>query len=343
MRALVVGAGALGSVFAARLALAGVDVVALDNNLDHVRACRDVGLVVGLPDGTELSTRLEAVGDMAELTGTFDFALITLKAPKLPEVLEGLGRACDIDTFVSLGNGLVQDVIADIVGPDRMLVGTCSFGATFVGPGHVLQTTLAPLSVGDPSGRLGARLTALVSLLENVAPTHATDRITGQVWSKLLLNSSLSGLGTVVGGVYSDVVADSRGRRLVLGVWTEGYDVATALGVELDEVAGVDPVALTVRDGEPSVAAEAVLEELVSRIGATKASMLQDVERGVPTEVGVINGGVAAAGRRSGVATPLNDAIVEIVHELEAGTARPSFEHLSRLSALDRRPPPGAR
>ena len=336
MRILVVGAGALGGVIATKLTLAGFEVVALESNQEHASACRMPGLLVELPDGSTVSARIEVVDDIDRLAsfGSFDYALITLKAPKLAEVLGPLSSSGNIRTFVSLGNGLVQPIIADIVGSARLLVGTVSWGATFVRPGHVRQTTLAPIAVGDPSGEQAQQLAALLPVLGEVAITHATDRVFGQIWSKLLLNSSLSGLGTVAGDVYSAVASDPTGRRLILDLWTEGFHVAQKLGVQLDEVAGIDPAELVVDGRREYDEAGLVLDSLMTSIGATNASMLQDIRRGIKTEVDVINGGVASAGRSTGMSTPLNDSVVAIVHRYERGELQPGFENLTLLRNL---------
>lgn len=236
---------------------------------------------------------------------------------------------------MSLGNGLIQDTIAGIVGRERLLVGTVSWGATFLGPGHVRQTTLAPFAIGEMvPGTDSGRMDRLLEVLEHVAPAHATTRINGQIWAKLLLNSSLSGLGTVAGTDYAGVVASERGRRLALALWSEGLQVARALGETLDEVAGIDPYAIDLSSaGDPEVAGR-TLDTLLESLGATKASMLQDLERGMTTEVEVINGAVVRAGARLGVPTPFNERVVEIVHSGEQGASSPDLANLARFDDL---------
>ena len=69
----------------------------------------------------------------------------------------------------------------------------------------------------------------------------------------------------------------------------------------------------------------------MQQAGATKASMLQDLERGVETEVDVINGGVVEKGREYGVKTPLNSSVVELVHAMERGERRPGRDVFGEL------------
>lgn len=158
-----------------------------------------------------------------------------------------------------------------------------------------------------------------------------TERIQGQVWAKLLLNSTFSGMGVVSGLVYADAVGLPGGEDVAFALWTEGFDVAQSLGVELDDVAGIDPSHLVVRTAEDVPRARAALADLMSRLGPTKASMLQDVERGMITEVTVINGGVVAQAAKVGMPAPLNSRIVEIVQQFEGGTAQPAPAFISDL------------
>ena len=336
-RVLVVGACAIGGVVAAKLARAGHDVTALDANREHVARLTSPGLrldELGVPSVVPVP----AVSDMAVLRGPFDFALLTLKAPYLEPVLTGLVSRGLVRTFVSLGNGLIQPRIAAITGPERLITGVVEWGATNIGPGHVAQTTRAPIILGrsgrggpdpgglDPSGQLA-------DILAAAAPTVVVADINGHVWAKLLLNSTFSGLGAVSGLTYEQVAAEPPGEWLAYRLWTEGYDVACAAGVRPGEVAGIRPADLAVHADADLPRAAGALAALLSRLGPTKASMSQDLERGSPTEVDVINGAVVAQAAALGRTAPLNQRVVELVHECERGARRPGRDTLAALRA----------
>ena len=138
---LVVGAGAIGGVTAAKMTDKVRRVAVLDANREHVERVRGDGLLID-DLGEERRVRLDASSDPAELDGHFDFALITLKAPYLESALGPLLERGLAETFVSLGNGLVQERIAEIVGEESLIVGTLEGGANNVGPGRLAQTTL---------------------------------------------------------------------------------------------------------------------------------------------------------------------------------------------------------
>jgi 2-dehydropantoate 2-reductase len=333
LRMLVVGAGAIGGVIAAKLARAGCDVTVLDTNREHVERMRGPGLSVKEAGTTTSTVRLVAERDTDDLHGRFDVAVVTVKAPHLQAALEPLVERDLVDTYLALGNGLVHDRLERLVGRDRLVVGTVEWGATNLGPGRLTQTTRAPfvLDAQAAQRRHGPRLR---TALEHVAPVRMSDDITGQVWSKLLVNSTFSGLGAVTGLLYGEVVDSPAGRGVAFSLWTEGVDIARAAGVRLHEVLGVHPGDLVVRAPSDLPAAERSLRVLMGTVAATKASMLQDLERGAVTEVDDINGAVVREGARVGVAAPANHLIVEVVHACERGERRPDPSVLDELAPV---------
>jgi 2-dehydropantoate 2-reductase len=179
------------------------------------------------------------------------------------------------------------------------------------------------------------RTRLLADALGTVDEARVTENIRGQIWSKLLVNSAFSGLGAVSGLLYREVVADPEGKEAALALWREGYDVGVAQDLRLEDVLGVPAESLVVRDPEDRERAEEALRVAMQQAGATKASMFQDLERGIETEVDVINGGVVEKGREYGVRTPLNSRVVELVHAMERGERRPgpdAFEELRHLA-----------
>ncbi|MDP9488319.1 MAG: 2-dehydropantoate 2-reductase, partial [Actinomycetota bacterium] len=153
-------------------------------------------------------------------------------------------------------------------------------------------------------------------------------------WSKLLVNSAFSGLGAVSGLLYREVVANPAGKEAALALWREGYDVGLAQEIPLEKVLGVPAEALVVRGPEDRQRADEALKVAMGYAGATKASMLQDLEKGAKTEVDVINGGVVGRGREYGVPTPLNEGVVRLVHAMERGERRPGPDAFDELGAL---------
>ena len=324
---LVVGGGAIGGVTAALMTGQVRRVMVLDANREHVERMRDPGLELEVLGETR-TVQVDAYSDPSELPVDPQLALVTLKAIYL--TAETLNPLRDrVPTFVSLGNGLVQDRVGSLVGDEKLLIGTVEWGATNLGPGHLAQTTRAPFVIGEPDGSDSERLGQLRAALATAAEVHITDNIRGQVWSKLLLNSTWSGLGAVSGLLYRDVAEHPLGRRLAVEVWREGVAVGHAQDLELPDLIGIPAEDISSSDREAS---DRAIDAMMAQLGPTKASMLQDLERGARTEVNEINGGVVARGGSHSVPTPLNEGIVELVHSYEDGAAQPSPEAFALLA-----------
>lgn len=327
---LVVGAGAIGGVTAALLTGHVERVTVLDTDAHHVALISNRGLVLD-DGGRRTSVRLEALTELDALDQRADAALLLVKAAALPAVVSRLVERDLAESYVSLGNGLVQDVVAALCGEERLIAGVVEWGATSLGPGHVARTSRGAFVLGERDGCIRDRTRRVAAMLEHAAPVTISARIGAHLWAKLLANSTFSGLGAVAGLPGGAIAAHDPGHALTLAVWQEGYRVARAEGVEPAPVAGVAPRRLA--EG-PDAQRRAGADELVARLGATRSSMLQDLERGARTEVDVINGGVVATAARHGLAAPLNAAITTLVHAIERGERRPEPGALAALRAI---------
>jgi 2-dehydropantoate 2-reductase len=219
--------------------------------------------------------------------------------------------------------------MAELVGPDRLLSCIVEWGGTNLGPGRVVRDTIAPMVVGELDGSERPRTQLLARCLEAVGDVRLTRNVRGQIWSKLLVNSAFTGLSAISGLRYGGVAQHPDGRAAVYAIWAEGFAVAWAEEVTLDRVLDVEPRELIDRD-------DAALERMMAIAGNTKPSMLQDLEQGRPTEVDVVNGGVAQRARAHRIATPYNDRVVELVHAMERGERAPAPRELTELVAVAR-------
>jgi 2-dehydropantoate 2-reductase len=329
---LVVGAGAIGGVSAALLAGGGLARLAvLDASAEHVAKMRTPGLRATI-DGADRLVTLDSYTAVGQLDGHFELALLTLKAMHIEEAVRPLVEADIVDTYLALGNGLVQDRVAQLAGTDRVIAGVVEFGASNLGPGHVARTSVGAITIGEPGRPVQERTRHAASLIAPVAAIHLTDNILGAIWSKLLVNCTFSALGAVSGLTTGGAVSHSDGTRAALMLWQEGYAVAQALGIELEPVFATDPAEVVTSVVGRDHATRTLLR-LIEGVWNTKASMLQDLERGARTEVDVICGAVSQQGASVGCETPANDFIVRAVHAMERGERRPDPAALAEVAA----------
>jgi 2-dehydropantoate 2-reductase len=315
-RILVVGGGAIGGITAAQM---DADVVVLDANAEHVAALRDPGLVYE-EDGAERTAVLAAVSSIDELEGEFDYALVAVKSPLHHVALEPLVARGGIGAFVSMGNGLIQDRMEGIVGKGNLLACIVEWGGSNVGPGRLVRDSLGGYMVGELDGTMTDRVRELAAALEPVGRTRVTDNVRGMIWSKLLINSTFTGLSAVSGLRYGGV--GEQGPEAVYALWAEGVAVGDAQGLSLESI----------HDVEAHGFGPEGLATMMRHMYNVRPSMLQDLDAGRDTEVDVVNGGVAAKGREHGIATPCNDAVVELVHSMERGERSPEPRWLAYVS-----------
>ena len=162
-----------------------------------------------------------------------------------------------------------------------------------------------------------------------MCPVEIETNLPGARWSKLLINATFSGLGTVMGGTFGDVTKDPRGKELAVRCMKEVIDVGHAAGVEFAPVQGKNITALFYwKNPVKKAFAKLIMPVAMKKHTAIEPSMLQDLKKGKPCEIDAINGIVCARGRKHGIPTPVNDRITEIVHEIQDGKRKPSPENL---------------
>ncbi len=336
MRAAIYGAGSLGTILGAFIARKGGKIDLINHNQAHVKALQEHGAhVVGTVDFVQ---SVNAYTD-AEMSGTYDLLFLMTKQQRNPEIVSFLKTyLADDGVIVTLQNGLPEPGIAEIVGEKRVLGCTVAWGATMLEPG-VCELTSAPEALTFSLGSIGKErnphFNEVKELLEMMGPVDVEENFIGTRWSKLLINASFSGMSAVLGTTFGEAAGNRASRKIVQAIIKECIDVCAAGGIRIEPVQGKDIVKLLDYHGPVKKALSYMIIPLAIRKHAKlKASMLQDIEHGKKTEVDAINGSVCAFGRKLGVKTPMNDAVVSIIHRIESGELQASFTNLDLFPAL---------
>ncbi len=301
MRICVVGCGAVGSLFAANLAiLDDVEVVAYDLASDHVAAINERGL--RLTGAGEVVGRVRATADAAELPYC-DFGIVATKAMHTAAAIEATAHAFRDGAVCSVQNGIGnEEAIAERV--SRVIRGTTFPAGKILEPGVVQWDVKGDTTIGpfEPKPASMEEVERLADACTRAGmPTKAVADARGPQWRKVIFNASTNPVGALTGLAHGRVCEDPALRAFVSGLVDEGKAVAAAQGIALD----ADPEELIDYAARPDVAYD------------HKASMLQDVEARRETEIDYLNGGIVRFGRPHGVATPLNEAIWALVKGLE--------------------------
>lgn len=320
-RYAIYGAGSLGTVLGAYITKNGGQIDLINRNKEHVAALCEKGAHI---TGTvELTVPVKAYTPDG-MSGKYDIILLMTKQLFNKEVVTQLkDYLADDGVIVTLQNGLPEPGIAEIVGSSRTVGCVVEWGATLSAPGEcTLTSDPASLSfhMGKMEGISDERFNEVKALLELMCPVHEETNLIGARWSKLLINATFSGLGTVVGGVFGDVSENKDAAKVAVRCMKECIDVGNAAGAEFAPVQGKNITALFYYKNPIKRAIATMLIPIaMKKHRAIEPSMLQDLKKGKPCEIDAINGIVCEWGRKCGVATPINDRIVEIVKKCEKG------------------------
>lgn len=315
---LVAGAGALGCVFGGFLHKAGHRVTLL-GRAAQIEAIASEGLLIEGLWGEHQLTGLQLATQAADVSGPFGAILITVKSYDTRALATAVAPLLAPEgVAISLQNGLGNvETLNDVVGGHRVLAGRVIFGAEAGAPGRVRVTVYAdPVLIGvwrpaaQPQLATMARLWAERFAAAGI-PSAYSDDIEAALWGKVLYNAALNPLGALLGVHYGALGEDAHTRAIMDLVIDEAFRVAVAEGVAL-----------------PWASAAAYRTVFYDRlIPATyhhRSSMLQDLERGRPTEIEAINGEVWKRGATHGIVAPANELLTRFVRAREAlGGRRP--------------------
>jgi 2-dehydropantoate 2-reductase len=303
---LVAGAGALGSVVGGLLAAHGLPVT-LFGRTGHLEAVQREGLRVEGLFGDHHVRGVPCVTDAAGLRGPFATVLLTVKSWDTDSMIRAVAPHLAPDGHVvSMQNGLGNlERIAAVVGAPRTLGARVIFGAEVVTPGRVRVTVeAAPVLVGSPDPGDPARASAAAHWASELAAAgisaEPTSALLAELWAKVFYNAALNPLGALLGVPYGWLAADADARGVMDGAIAEAFAVARAAGIAL---------------AWPDADAYRALfyARLVPSTARHRSSMLQDLERGRPTEIDAINGYVVARGAALGVPTPVNATLARAI------------------------------
>ncbi len=333
MRCAIYGSGSMGTVLGAFLTKNGVPVDLIDMNRTHVDALNRNGARI---TGTVNMTVPVSAMTPEEMTGAYDVFFLMTKQLNNRETVTFLKEyLADDGVIVTLQNGIPEDSIAEIIGAERTIGVTVEWGAGMTAPGESSLSS-DPDSLSFHMGRMPevpeSKLEEVKGILEHMCPVVFEDNLPGARWSKLLINATFSGLGTVMGGTFGDVTGNPKARSLAVSCMKEVIDVGRAAGVTFAPVQGKDIVRLFYWTNPVKKAiAGMILPIAMKKHAGIVPSMLQDLQRNRPCEIDAINGVVCQWGKKTGIPTPVNDRIVRMILEIQEGKRKPSAENLKEL------------
>lgn len=329
MRIGIYGCGAMGTVLGAFLSRQGLNVELIDVYEEHVNQLnRNGATLVGFENWT---TSVKAILP-SEMEGIYDLIILFCKQTANKEAFKIIKQHINNESSIlTLQNGYPEPSLIEVFGEEQTLGGTVLWGATFVGPG--VSEVTEPLNeknelfeIGTISGKINQRVKMAANILEKMGSTQITENLIASRWTKLVANSSMSGMSAALGCTFGDILKNEEAMKLIGRIGVESGLVCKAAGEYFASLFGTD-IDNILKNGDQNSWIRFV-ESVYKKMGAAKASMLQDLEKGKKTEVDMINGYICKLGREHKIATPVNDSIVEIVHGIETRKYSLSIDNL---------------
>jgi 2-dehydropantoate 2-reductase len=329
MRIVVVGAGPIGGNIGGRLARQDKDITFIDVDPEHVRAIRNNGLQVDVPDGNfNIPVRILFPN---EIEGKFDLAFIAVRTNYTGNAVNSIvPYLAENGLLVSLQNGINLPLLEQAVGPDRAIGAALRLRSVRLAPGHIRTSWRGHLHIGHTHGRTTPQLETVHSLLSPVIPTEITDNILGVLWSKLTY-TCFGLFGSLADDSLKNICENEANRRLCVEFFAEVIGVGRAAGARFIPLQEYDPV--TFHPDEPYAARLAALKKMWDGWKHDdRRGPIRQLKQRVKTEVDQTFGHVTKEGERLNVATPICRSIAAIIHEIEDGKRPLQLQNYDELA-----------
>ena len=300
MKISILGAGAMGCLFGARLS-AHNDIDLVNGSISSVEGINAGGVTVSDREGNTYHANIRS-----RLSGSScepcDLLIVFVKNYATEKALsENRNLIGENTVLLSLQNGMGHERIAESFLPkERILIGITNDNSISEGPGKVIHSGKGPMSIGSLIGNRKLAEKMIAVFTESGFDCSYSDSVRHLMWSKLLVNLTANAT-TAILGCRSGYIAESANLNAVCkALMDEAIAVAKADGEEFDEVTMLEH-----------------LTKMSAAYSQGRTSMCQDISKNRKTEIDFINGAVARLGRQYGIPTPTNDAIINLVHAKE--------------------------
>jgi len=293
---LIVGTGALASLFATRLTQAGHEVTMLGTWREGLDALNKDGVRLVDADDIEHKYHVHATSDPHECSDA-KYAIVLVKAWQTERVASQLSTCLAKDGLaLTLQNGLGnRETLIQSLSLTRVALGSTTTGATLLGPGQVKAGGEGVISL-EQNQALGPLEAALRSAGFNIQVVNDAGAL---IWGKLVVNAAINPLTALLRVKNGELLERPSARELMSALAIETANVARAENIKLPFD---DPVKIA--------------EEVARKTSANTSSMLQDVLRSAPTEIDAICGAVVKAAEKHGIETPVNRVCWQLVKAL---------------------------
>lgn len=299
MKIVIIGAGAMGSIYGGLLAEAGNEVYFLDVFKEHVDNINKDGLWMEGKSGDRYIKGIKATSNPGEV-GIVDLAIVFVKSTITDIAIKQNKAVIGEDTVVlTLQNGLGNiEKLETVVKKEQIISGTTSHGANLLGPGRIKHAGYGATVIGELNGEVTERIQKIAQVFKDAKfePVHISKNVMGLIWDKVLVNVGINPLTAITGLRNGQILDYTETEWIAETAVKEGMKVAEALGIKLETPDAV---------GHFRETAEATRENI--------SSMLADVSNKRKTEINNINGAIVREAEKYNIDTPINKMLTNLV------------------------------
>lgn len=299
MKIVIIGAGAMGSIYGGFLAEAGNEVYFLDVFKEHVDAINNEGLWIEGTSGDRYIKNIKATSDPNEV-GVADLAIVFVKST-ITDVAIQQNKAVigENTTVLTLQNGLGNiEKLKTVVQENQIIAGTTAHGSNMLAPGRIKHAGHGATVIGELNGEETDRIREISKLFADarLEPVVISTNVMGLIWDKLLVNVGVNPLTAITGLRNGQLLDYPETEWIGTEAVKEGVQVAEALGIQL---------------GIPDAVGH--FKEVCIGTAPNISSMLADVNSKRKTEIQNINGAIVREAEKYGIDTPVNKVLTNLV------------------------------
>ena len=336
MKTLVIGMGCIGGTVASMAKEKGFDVDVVAHGEEKASDIRENGFRLSGFFGAH-RVKLNAYPEVSALKDAYDVCFIATKFQQLSEMAEAVLPFLKEDSLVvSLQNGICTDMLAEKVGYSRTAGCMIGFGATMAGMNHVEVTSGGEFYIGMPKGS-NRNLEYAKEFLSATLPTRISEDIVGRMYSKLIINSCINSIAGITGKPLGEVVEDRTACAVFLKIAREGMAVAKKMGIRVPKYGKLlEYRMLNLADNAVYnfFCENVVIMVSKAKYKSVRPSTLQALEKGLKTEIDIMNGLISQFGKQYSVPTPVNDKLTQMIKEIENGERKITPENLKEMKKV---------
>jgi len=298
MNIVLLGAGAIGSLFGALLSKQN-NIVLIGRSI-HINAIKKENLKI---EGyTKYNKKLPAVDSISDIKISPDLLIITVKSYDTEVALKKARKIIDKNTIIlSFQNGLDNiDKIGKIIDRKQIIAGTTTHGSIFQKPGFIRHTGKGKTVIGELDGRKTERIIKIVNIFNQAGiETMFSKNILKEIWIKAIVNSSINPLTTIFQCKNGYLLENPLLEKIVERVCKESTKIANTEGIDL-----------SFEDMNKKT------RQVIKDTSENYSSMFQSFKKGKKTEIESINGNMINIGKIHDVDISMNSILLYIVNSM---------------------------